>query len=96
MQYLISIALIRAIKSFPDYHCLNVGIKWPNDIYLDGKTKIGGIICQSVYSNNKFNIVSGVGINVSNTSPTTCLDDAASTLLNKHVCIGRYSEQSLF
>lgn len=38
-------------------------IKWPNDIYLDGK-KLGGILCELV-SGNIITAVAGVGINLS-------------------------------
>jgi biotin--protein ligase len=50
-----------------------VRIKWPNDIYT-GSLKIGGILCQSAYRNQEFQVVIGVGLNVSNRQPTTCVD----------------------
>lgn len=48
-------------------------IKWPNDIYA-GKLKIGGILCQSAYRNHEFQVVIGLGLNVRNRQPTTCVD----------------------
>ncbi|KAK8814309.1 hypothetical protein WA158_008171 [Blastocystis sp. Blastoise] len=89
MQYLSCIAMVRAIKQIPEYSKINVGIKWPNDIYVDKHVKIGGIICQSVYTKNKFNVITGIGINVSNSLPTTCLDDEASKIKGSPVCVGR-------
>ncbi|MCU7833808.1 MAG: biotin--[acetyl-CoA-carboxylase] ligase [gamma proteobacterium symbiont of Taylorina sp.] len=42
----------------------NCKIKWPNDIYLDGK-KIAGVLSESRYCNEKgFIIVVGIGINI--------------------------------
>lgn len=37
---------------------LDVRIKWPNDLYLDG-LKVGGILCTSTYKSKKFNISAG-------------------------------------
>lgn len=37
---------------------LDVRIKWPNDLYLDG-LKVGGILCTSTYRSKKFNISAG-------------------------------------
>ena len=37
---------------------LKLSIKWPNDLYADGM-KIGGILCNSTYSDKKFNVVVG-------------------------------------
>lgn len=37
---------------------LDVKIKWPNDLYLDG-SKVGGILCTSTYRSKKFNVSAG-------------------------------------
>lgn len=37
---------------------LDVRIKWPNDLYLDG-LKVGGILCTSTYKSRKFNVSAG-------------------------------------
>lgn len=52
---------------------VDVRIKWPNDIYGQ-KLKLGGILCQSAYRNQQFHVVIGVGLNLSNRQPTTCID----------------------
>lgn len=44
---------------------IEVGLKWPNDIFLDGK-KLGGILCSCKMLQNKTIINCGIGINVSN------------------------------
>lgn len=51
-------------------------IKWPNDIYLNGK-KLGGILCELVCS-NQITAVAGTGINF-----TVREDDVPSELLDK-------------
>ncbi len=48
-------------------------IKWPNDIY-GHQLKIAGILCQSAYRNQQFQVVIGIGLNLSNREPTTCVD----------------------
>ncbi|KAG7671606.1 putative Biotin--protein ligase 1, chloroplastic [Nannochloris sp. 'desiccata'] len=53
---------------------LNIKIKWPNDIYA-GRLKLGGILCHSSFRNGQFNVIMGVGVNVSNRTPTTCIEE---------------------
>lgn len=68
---------------------MNIGIKWPNDIYYNHKQKIGGIICQSTHNGRAFDVTIGVGINISNNRPTTCMDEIASQLQHHKVVLGR-------
>lgn len=37
---------------------LDVRIKWPNDLYLNG-LKVGGILCTSTYRLKHFNVCAG-------------------------------------
>ncbi len=44
---------------------LSICIKWPNDLFLDGK-KIGGILCEATYEGSELRgVVIGIGINLS-------------------------------
>lgn len=71
VQYLACLALVHAIaRLHPE---VEVRIKWPNDIYTTKGQKIGGILCQSTFFNANFDITIGIGLNVSNPEPTTCL-----------------------
>ncbi|KAK8805615.1 hypothetical protein WA158_002271 [Blastocystis sp. Blastoise] len=88
VQYIISIAIIRAIKQMEGCQNLDIGIKWPNDIYINKRTKIGGIICQSVYS-SAFDITLGCGININNDAPSTCIDTEASILAKRPIILSR-------
>ena len=67
------------------YADLPIKLKWPNDIYAlspgksdtsnpDAYTKIGGILVNSHYNTESYIAVCGVGLNVSNTAPTTSLN----------------------
>ncbi|KAH7421307.1 hypothetical protein KP509_13G050300 [Ceratopteris richardii] len=76
LQYVVSIAVIDAInhlsliKGLPN---LPLKIKWPNDIYANN-VKLGGVLCTSTYREKKFDVVAGIGLNVENRKPTTCLN----------------------
>lgn len=83
VQYLVSLAVVQTVtrlgkdkvQGYGAEQMMDVRIKWPNDIY-DGqsKLKIGGVLCHSSYRDNAFFMTVGIGINVSNEEPTTCLN----------------------
>lgn len=37
--------------------------------------KIGGVLCHSTYRSKEFQVVIGVGLNLDNSQPTTCVND---------------------
>jgi len=43
---------------------LDVRIKWPNDIVLAGKGKLGGILCEAATRRGVTQVIAGIGINV--------------------------------
>ncbi len=55
-------------------HSIDIKIKWPNDVYSKD-FKIGGILCHSTYRSKEFQVVIGVGLNLDNSEPTTCVND---------------------
>ncbi|XP_061967098.1 biotin--protein ligase 1, chloroplastic-like isoform X2 [Populus nigra] len=61
LQYVVSLAVTEAIKDVCDKNGLpriDVRIKWPNDLYLNG-LKVGGILSTSTYKSKKFNVSTG-------------------------------------
>lgn len=82
VQYLAALAIVRGVKQYaPGYDALPVRLKWPNDIYAappgapsDAVVKIGGILVNSSYSGTNYDVVCGVGLNLSNALPTTSLN----------------------
>jgi len=85
-QYVVSMALYKTVSAITkDDAKASVGLqlKWPNDIYGPNKAKIGGVLCESrVKVSNRgagkgpsFYVIAGVGINLFNSQPTTCLRD---------------------
>ncbi|XP_023640065.1 biotin--protein ligase 1, chloroplastic isoform X1 [Capsella rubella] len=99
VQYVVSLAVTEAVKDVCDKKGLpyiDVKIKWPNDLYLDG-LKVGGILCTSTYRSKKFHILlAGVGLNVDNEQPTTCLNaglkemSPAPNLLKREEILGGF------
>ncbi|XP_041013451.1 biotin--protein ligase 2-like [Juglans microcarpa x Juglans regia] len=94
LQYVVSLAITEAVKDVCDQNglpCADVKIKWPNDLYLNG-LKIGGILCTSTYKSKKFNVSVGIGLNVDNQKPTTCLN----AVLREHSDVAyRFSRQEI-
>eukprot|EP00946_MAST-07B_sp_MAST-7B-sp1_P001046 g1046.t1 len=113
-QYLMSLALIKAVQSLEGCENLPIKIKWPNDIYARvgpdfgdigtipaaqgekvGYTrfiapprhgdyvKIGGVLCQSSYDyqSKSFVVVAGIGLNILNEQPTTCLEQLRKSMI---------------
>jgi len=64
LPYLIMIASLAVVNSIESVTGLKAGIKWPNDILIDGK-KVCGILIENEVRGNKvtYSIV-GIGINI--------------------------------
>ncbi|RRT47099.1 hypothetical protein B296_00039464 [Ensete ventricosum] len=61
LQYVVSLAVTEAIKELCQTNGLpqlDIRIKWPNDLYLNG-LKVGGILCSSTYRSKHFNVCAG-------------------------------------
>jgi len=55
---------VSVLKVLNKLSVANLSIKWPNDVYIDGK-KVCGILLESVSDNNKLSsIIIGIGLNV--------------------------------
>lgn len=90
LQYLAAIAVAEAVQNYDRarYKDVPVRLKWPNDIYAgvkrgDGReesVKIGGILVNTQYSGGDYDVVVGIGLNVSNAAPTTSLNNLVHDL----------------
>lgn len=96
LQYVAALAAVDAVSEEPDWSSACMRIKWPNDVYADGE-KIGGVLCEGVFRDGQFQVTVGIGMNITNGSPTTCLRDAVSRsggnvegLHMREIFIGRY------
>lgn len=54
-------------------------LKWPNDVWLDGK-KVAGILCEARWSGQVPTVVVGFGINVGRTSFPAALEGQATSV----------------
>lgn len=72
-----AVAICRAVKKVYDVDC---GIKWPNDIYCNGK-KVAGILCEGVMRQNRLeSAIVGIGLNVTTSVFPDELKDVASSI----------------
>jgi BirA family biotin operon repressor/biotin-[acetyl-CoA-carboxylase] ligase len=63
LPLLTGVAIVRAIRNLSK---LKPGLKWPNDIFLNGK-KAGGILIETKIISGNFFAVTGIGLNVNDT-----------------------------
>ncbi|KAM3961203.1 LOW QUALITY PROTEIN: holocarboxylase synthetase-like protein [Aphomia sociella] len=75
LQHAAALAAVRAVRSQPAYEHLDIRIKWPNDIYYGREVKIGGTITTANCIGDDVIINIGTGVNISNSIPTTCVND---------------------
>lgn len=81
LSFVTACAIFNSLKYVFDHHDVNelIGLKWPNDVYVQGK-KISGILIEIAKSDNKYiySLVIGAGINLKNKPPidtAICLQD---------------------
>ncbi|KAK7907074.1 hypothetical protein WMY93_015686 [Mugilogobius chulae] len=75
LQHLMALAVVQAVRSLPGYEDLDLRVKWPNDIYHSSGLKLGGVLVTSTVLGSTFHLLVGCGFNVSNSSPTVCIND---------------------
>ena len=75
--YLSKWAALQVAKTLIQHNIQSVSIKWPNDIFVEGK-KIGGILIENSWSeqNLHYSLI-GIGINISNQNleNATCISN---------------------
>lgn len=72
LQYLAALTIVQVAQDQP-WCKRTLRIKWPNDVFADGE-KVAGVLCEANMSTAKtFDMAIGIGVNVCNPNPTTCL-----------------------
>lgn len=92
VQYVVCIAVVEAVQHLAQQAAQGgaaleeplLRIKWPNDIYSAQGLKVGGILCHSAYKGGAFHVAMGVGLNLSNSQPTTCINDLVAQQCKAH------------
>lgn len=80
IQHLACLAVVEAVDALASTRLgtptdSGLRIKWPNDVY-HGAQKLGGVLCESsLRATGEFTLVFGVGLNVTNAQPSTCVRD---------------------
>ena len=78
---LLPIATGEAVALALEKHGVKPMLKWPNDVYINGK-KAAGILLEGLYEGNEFlGVVLGIGINLNNREFPPELDNATSLYL---------------
>ncbi|XP_073839153.1 holocarboxylase synthetase-like protein isoform X2 [Musca autumnalis] len=75
VQHIVGAAMANVLKSHEQYKVLNIGLKWPNDTYANGVTKIGGLVVKTTLIGTNAIVNIGCGINLDNGKPTICIND---------------------
>ncbi|KAK9746642.1 Biotin protein ligase C terminal domain [Popillia japonica] len=89
IQHIVMVSIVSAIRNLPGHQELEIGIKWPNDLYAYSRIKIkwpndlyaysrikiGGLIVNSQINNDVAIVNIGVGMNLDNANPTLSLND---------------------
>ncbi len=70
LQHVTSLALVHALRD----HCQELRLKWPNDIYLGNKIKMGGVVAFSSVFRDTMTFNVGLGFNLDNEKPTRSLN----------------------
>ncbi|WP_159883061.1 biotin--[acetyl-CoA-carboxylase] ligase [Paenibacillus puerhi] len=85
LTLLTAVALCRAVRSVTS---LDAGIKWPNDLLVDGK-KVGGILLEASVENGTLtHVIAGIGISV-NLTPADYPDELLEKATSLCIAAGR-------
>ncbi|XP_058116517.1 biotin--protein ligase [Anopheles ziemanni] len=84
VQHLVAVSIVTALLSLPGYEKLDLGLKWPNDIYAYGSSKVGGSISNTQVDATTAIMNVGVGLNLNNSKPTICVNDIITQYNTKH------------
>ncbi|CAB0001613.1 unnamed protein product [Nesidiocoris tenuis] len=75
IQFIATLAIVASICESPGLGEMDIGIKWPNDIYANGNTKLGGVSLKTTIRGDRALVNIGCGLNLNNKEPTACLND---------------------
>lgn len=101
-QFVLNEAAALAVVDFLAAHGISADIKWPNDIYVNGRKICGILIENSLRGNNVSSSIVGIGINVNQTefdpdlpnptSMTLCRPDSKHEPYNLKICLEEFMD----
>ena len=83
LPFILSLSLLKAIKSINPN--INITLKWPNDVLIDGK-KISGILIEST----DYHTIAGIGVNIKTSPQNNHISYPATNLNDCNIKIDRY------
>uniref|UniRef100_A0A0P4VYC8 BPL/LPL catalytic domain-containing protein n=1 Tax=Scylla olivacea TaxID=85551 RepID=A0A0P4VYC8_SCYOL len=84
LQHLVAMSVVQAVVTLPGYNDIPLHLKWPNDIYLGSNLKIGGVVVEATTAGPQVIANVGCGVNLSNSNPTGCINDAIRQYNQEH------------
>ncbi|XP_043206719.1 biotin--protein ligase-like [Amphibalanus amphitrite] len=66
-----------------------LGLKWPNDLYWEGRTKVGGVLVETDVMGRSAECRLGLGVNLDNAAPTVCLNRLLAAPLARERLLAR-------
>ncbi|KAF5284152.1 hypothetical protein FQR65_LT00152 [Abscondita terminalis] len=75
VQHLVMVAVVAAVRRKSGYEDIDLGLKWPNDLYANRTVKIGGLFVTSTVYCDTAVVNIGCGVNLDNLEPTTCINE---------------------
>ncbi|TRY60840.1 hypothetical protein DNTS_026780 [Danionella cerebrum] len=80
LQHLMALSVVESVRTLSGYQDVDLRLKWPNDIYYKDQVKIGGVLLRSSLMGSTYTVMIGCGFNVSNSSPTLCINELVRRL----------------
>lgn len=96
IPHLIAVAICRGIEEI--YPVIEAKLKWPNDVYIQGK-KVAGILVENTSNSGLSHCIAGIGINVNSQSKdrppelqqtATSLREETGETLDRHQVISAF------
>ncbi|GMS82881.1 hypothetical protein PENTCL1PPCAC_5056, partial [Pristionchus entomophagus] len=75
IQHVACVSMAAGMHELSGMEDFPLRVKWPNDFYFNRSHKIGGLLVSAKSRDDAVEFSVGIGINVSNSLPTTCLND---------------------
>jgi BirA family transcriptional regulator, biotin operon repressor / biotin---[acetyl-CoA-carboxylase] ligase len=91
LSFVTSLALFRSIRTMTE---VDLAIKWPNDLLLDGK-KLAGILLETVTTEQQPWVIIGVGVNIEahpneTKYPATSLKQCGLEIISAKIVLSRF------
>ncbi|XP_069680984.1 biotin--protein ligase isoform X2 [Periplaneta americana] len=80
LQHVVALALVTSVCGLPGYDALDLRLKWPNDVYAGSSAKLGGLVVHTVLEGATAVCNVGLGVNLDNRTPTTCINEMVAQL----------------